>query len=439
MATMKRPTSEPHFAGDIADVHGLNGHKLTDAERREVNGAVHAAPAARLNGSAAAIGHNSGSADISPITAGSTAAMAERVLHPNAVSAHATPRQGFEAIVSENLRRGLYLTQRDVLIYCIRDLRLKPRHRLVLAAIIEHTNAKSGVAFPGRRALAQNTAWYDPAHDWVERHYTEPGVGKTISELIDFGYLAWIKRAPDGGGRALAHYTMLRPTFEELQAQITAYIHEIRKRGPHDLPDFKRQPDVTPVGNVTPGGDVTSVGNIRKADVTPVVPADVTPVVPTVTSKEVTSRKKVSADAPASPPLKVAGPTQAEIDAGFDEWWALYPRKEDRLDAKRAYTALVSGKRKDGVTATIPQLLAAVKGYRPPEPKYTKLPATWLNKGYWQDGAGVAFAAGSLDDEVRKAAGSDSGKALIQELGADAGMKRLKEIVIENRRTRGLD
>src|SRR5262245_41825297 len=66
MATMKRPTAEPHFAGDIVDVHGLNGHKppwhapqciewsadeaeearnrlLTDEERREQDDAVRAA------------------------------------------------------------------------------------------------------------------------------------------------------------------------------------------------------------------------------------------------------------------------------------------------------------------------------------------------------------------------------------------------------------
>jgi hypothetical protein len=40
----------------------------------------------------------------------------------------------------------------------------------------------------------------------------------------------------------------------------------------------------------------------------------------------------------------------------------------------------------------------------------------------------------SLDDEVRKFAGSDIGKALISELGADAGMKRLREIIIDNQR-----
>jgi replicative DNA helicase len=142
-------------------------------------------------------------------------------------------------------------------------------------------------------------------------------------------------------------------------------------------------------------------------------------------------QKEEGADAPASPPF--AGPTQAEIDAGFDEWWAHYPRKDDKLDAKRVYTALVSGKRKDGFTATIPQLLAAVKRFRPTgDRQYIKLPATWLNKGSWQDSAsGAAAAAASLDDEVCELAGTDIGTKHIARFGHEEGMKRLREIVIE--------
>ena len=68
---MKRPTTEPHF----------------DAERQELNGAVHAAPAAKLNGSAAAIGHNSIPADIPPITADSPSSAAMAAAAPVALDA----------------------------------------------------------------------------------------------------------------------------------------------------------------------------------------------------------------------------------------------------------------------------------------------------------------------------------------------------------------
>jgi hypothetical protein len=34
-----------------------------------------------------------------------------------------------------------------------------------------------------------------------------------------------------------------------------------------------------------------------------------------------------------------AGPTSAELDAEFEAWWQHYPRKDDKLDAKKAYVA----------------------------------------------------------------------------------------------------
>ena len=197
----------------------------------------------------------------------------------------------FDDVVAENLRRGLYLTQRDVLINSLRDARLSHRHRLALASIIEHTNSRDGMAYPGRRALAQGTVWYD--HDWNERHYTEPGIAKTISELIDFGYLVFSKRAPEGGKRALAHYTIVKRTTEELQAEISSAIERIRREARSDAAD------VTLVGNVTHGGNVTPGGKYRKADVTPAVSADVTPVVPTVTS--IGTRRERDADTSDSP------------------------------------------------------------------------------------------------------------------------------------------
>jgi hypothetical protein len=82
-------------------------------------------------------------------------------------------------------------------------------------------------------------------------------------------------------------------------------------------------------------------------------------------------------------------PCKAEIDDAFTEWWAHYPRKDDKLDAKKAYAAIVTGKHKDPeCRATIPQLLAALKAHKfPKDREFTKLPATWLNKGSWASGA----------------------------------------------------
>lgn len=67
----------------------------------------------------------------------------------------------------------------------------------------------------------------------------------------------------------------------------------------------------------------------------------------------------------------------------FAEWYSAYPRHEDRLDAEKAYRAA----RKRGVSADI--LLSGAVRYalekRGVEKKFIKLPATWLNKGAYEN------------------------------------------------------
>jgi hypothetical protein len=66
----------------------------------------------------------------------------------------------------------------------------------------------------------------------------------------------------------------------------------------------------------------------------------------------------------------------------FIDWYLEYPRKEARAAAERAYT-------KARKTATAEQLVAgAIRYAQDPnrEAQYTKLPATWLNSGCWEDG-----------------------------------------------------
>jgi len=46
----------------------------------------------------------------------------------------------------------------------------------------------------------------------------------TDHELMTWGYLASIRKAPDTGGRALAHYTVIKPTKEQLLAAIAAHV-----------------------------------------------------------------------------------------------------------------------------------------------------------------------------------------------------------------------
>lgn len=140
----------------------------------------------------------------------------------------------FDQVVEESLLRGLYFTQLDALVAAMRDPHLRQRHRLVLAELIERTNAKTGTAFPGRAKLAADIVYYDAG---IEAHYTQATIAKTISELLDWGYVMADRRAPVGGGRALAHYTITKPSTEELQIRITEALAELRKsdyRGPDE-------------------------------------------------------------------------------------------------------------------------------------------------------------------------------------------------------------
>jgi hypothetical protein len=77
-------------------------------------------------------------------------------------------------------------------------------------------------------------------------------------------------------------------------------------------------------------------------------------------------------------------PTKAEIDVGFREWYAVYPRKEDPDDARKAYIKRVTAK-DPNERATIAQLLAALKAYEFSTSASSSLPATWLNKGSWRN------------------------------------------------------
>ena len=68
--------------------------------------------------------------------------------------------------------------------------------------------------------------------------------------------------------------------------------------------------------------------------------------------------------------------------AAFDTWWKVYPRKDSKLAAERAFPKALGH-------ADANMLIAAARRYRD-DPnrvaRFTKMPATWLNQGCWEDG-----------------------------------------------------
>jgi len=75
---------------------------------------------------------------------------------------------------------------------------------------------------------------------------------------------------------------------------------------------------------------------------------------------------------------------RSAIENDFDLWWKAYPRRQAKADARKNYERIL----KNG-DATVDEMFEgavryadAVKGENP---KFTKMAATWLNKGCWTD------------------------------------------------------
>jgi len=84
-----------------------------------------------------------------------------------------------------------------------------------------------------------------------------------------------------------------------------------------------------------------------------------------------------------------------EPPPGFDLFWQAYPRRDAKRDAMQAFRkALETG-------ATAEELLRGARSYsehcsrlKADERRFIKLPATWLNKGCWEDEGLFSRASG---------------------------------------------
>ena len=69
----------------------------------------------------------------------------------------------------------------------------------------------------------------------------------------------------------------------------------------------------------------------------------------------------------------------SKVPAGFESFWRVYPRKQSKLDGLKAWGQM-------GCEEIADDIVKAVKSYPFSEdPKYIKLPATFLRHGCWMD------------------------------------------------------
>lgn len=93
-------------------------------------------------------------------------------------------------------------------------------------------------------------------------------------------------------------------------------------------------------------------------------------------------RGDMNGDTPSAKPL-VKADLAKQLAEDFNDWYAVYPKHVGRGAAVNAYTKA----RKNG--ATVEELLSGARRYaaerKREDPKFTKLPATWLNHECWTD------------------------------------------------------
>jgi len=65
----------------------------------------------------------------------------------------------------------------------------------------------------------------------------------------------------------------------------------------------------------------------------------------------------------------------------FDEFWKIYPRRESKLDAKKAWIQTDA----DNIAEEILVAIDRQKRYSFKDRRFTPLPATWLRAGKWED------------------------------------------------------
>lgn len=90
-------------------------------------------------------------------------------------------------------------------------------------------------------------------------------------------------------------------------------------------------------------------------------------------------------------------PATFVADNRFDDFWAVYPKRRDKEDARRAW---VKALKKSDAETLISRATAYAKAREGKDPQFTKLPATWLNKGSWLDESDPEFVAVSTGREA---------------------------------------
>lgn len=82
-------------------------------------------------------------------------------------------------------------------------------------------------------------------------------------------------------------------------------------------------------------------------------------------------------------PLKETINVQMDFEQEFSDFWDVYPRKQGKGEARKAFVKAVKKKPANEVIDAARRL--AEDPNRPSNPKYTPMPSVWLNQERWDD------------------------------------------------------
>jgi hypothetical protein len=249
--------------------------------------------------------------------------------------------------------------------HVLADADLTNGEKLVALRLALYKNLKTGRCDPSVRTIARGVSMRERNVQYILRTLEEGG---------------WIKRRIGGGGpRDTTQYDLVRvqsiaPLDGELRMQETdATMHAHASKGAENDP--KGRTTLHP-----------NLDNIEQSI-------------------------GIVGEDPHSPDFEIVEDqsgsiTDAQIEAGFEEFWKQCPRQVDKGKARSEYRKVVGARR-----ATISQLLHAMMLYaaarhEADQDYYTKAPATWLANECWNDDPKGTLWARHAPDGGRKFKGS---------------------------------
>lgn len=223
---------------------------------------------------------------------------------------------------------------------------LKPATKIVLIQLSERHNKDTGLCNPSIRQLADDC---EMDRTTVMRH---------IEILIALGLLSRSTSGKEDGGRANNEYELHMP--KPVQTDVSGGVKS-------QIP--------TGVKSHSDGGLSRIPTGVKSHSCA------------TLTLREPKEREPTLFGS--NEPQRTRDDDATKAAEDFDAFWAEYPkcpRKTDRVKAKSAFVAIVTGKHRTIDKTSAERITAAAASYAQtdPDPQFVPMPTTWLNGARWE-------------------------------------------------------